>query len=195
MFFWLIKILCYIPFWLLYPVVFKGKKIPKGKVVLISNHISNCDPLILLNMIWRSQYVISKKELFKSKIGNAFFRGMKAIPVDREKVEISTIKQSLSVLKKGKILTIFPEGTRNKTDQPLLEIKNGASIFAYKANAPIVPVWFSRKPRLFRLTKVYIGEPFYITKDNFDNSGKVMEEKLLELRSVSQQKKHNKNSK
>ena len=184
MLFWFMKIISFIPFWLFCPAIIKNsKKIPKGKCVLVLNHKSNYDPLIILNMLWRNQHVLSKKELFEKPFSRAFFKGMKAIPVNREKVEISTIKQCLEVLKNNEILTVFPEGTRNQTDEPLLEIKGGAGIFAAKTNAPIVPIWFVKKPKPFRINKLVVGEPFYITKDELSNGDEIIKQKLLELRS------------
>ena len=106
---------------------------------------------------------------------------MKSIPVDREKVELSTLKQCFSVLKKDKILTIFPEGTRNKTKKPLLDIKDGAGIIAIKTNSPIVPIWIKRKPRPFVLNKIYIGEPFYLTKED-ENPNEIIKNKLLDVK-------------
>lgn len=190
MLYWFLKIICHIPFWLLYPVIKKGGKLPKGKVVIIANHRSNTDPLILIANFARNMHCVAKKELFKNKLVGGFFKRMKAIPIDRDNIDISTIKTCLKVLKEEEILTIFPEGTRNKTTEPLLEIKNGASVFAYKANAPIVPIWFNKKPRLFRLTKLYIGEPFYIDKENYQNSGEIMREKLLETKIKSETRKN-----
>lgn len=189
MIYWLLKIICYIPFWLLYPVRKKGNKLPKGKVVIIANHRSNADPLILIANFARNMHCVAKKELFKNKLVGWFFKKMKAIPIDRDNIDISTIKTCLKVLKDEEILTIFPEGTRNKTEEPLLEIKNGASVFAYKSNSPIVPIWFDKKPKLFRMTKLYIGEQFYITKENYENSGEIMKEKLLEVKQQSENKK------
>lgn len=183
MFFYFMKILVFLPLYLLFPTKFYGRKnLPKGKVILISNHKSNADALILVNRIWRVQHVLAKKELFKNKLLGAAFKGMKAIPVDREKVEISTIKQCLRVLKNNKILTIFPEGTRNKGTADLLELKQGANLFALKSAAPIVPVWFSKKPSIFKFNKVTFGEPFYITKDNYETSNAIIREKLLNLK-------------
>ena len=182
MFYWLIKVLAYIPFWIFCPTILKGRKnLPKGKCILVVNHKSNFDPLVICNMIWREQHILAKKELFKHFGLRSFLKGMKSIPVDREKVEISTLKQCFSVLKNGKILTIFPEGTRNKTKEPLLGIKDGAGIIAIKTNTPIVPVWIKRKPRPFVLNKVYIGEPFYLTKDD-ENPNEIIKQKLLEVR-------------
>ena len=183
MFFWFIKVIAYIPFWLLYPTFIKKKtKLPKGKCIFVCNHVSNIDALILLNSFWRAQYVIAKKELFKRPLLRAFLKGMKSIPIDRDNVEISTIKQCMSVLKKDKVLTIFPEGTRNKTDKPLLEIKDGAGVFAVKSGAPIVPIWIKKRPKPFVFNTVYVGEPFYLTKENSQNSGEIIKNHLLNLR-------------
>ena len=190
MFYWFIKIIAYIPFWILYPARLKNKKnLPKGKCVIIANHTSNIDPLLLVNMIWRKQYCVAKKELFKNKLIKIFLKGMNAIPIDRQKVEISTVKKCLSVLKNNKILTIFPEGTRNKTKESLGDIKSGASIFATKSNSPIVPIWIKKKPRLFCFNTITIGKPFYITKEESENGDEIMKNKLLELRATVINKK------
>ncbi len=192
MFFWFIKIIAFLPFWILYPTFVKHKKnLPKGKCIIIANHRSNIDPLLLLNMFWREQHCVAKKELFKNKVLGGFLKKMHAIPIDREKVEISTIKLCLNTLKNNKMLTIFPEGTRNKTKEPLLEIKNGASIFAVKSNAPVVPVWIKKKPRLFCFNTIIVGEPFYITQENLENGGILMRENLLKVREISLKKKNN----
>lgn len=192
MLFWIMKVIAYIPFWLLYPIrIKKFNKIPKGKCIFIANHLSNIDPLIMVNMFWRKQFVLSKKELFKKPLLRAFLKGMNAIPIDRDNVEIKTIKQCLNVLKNNKTLTLFPEGTRNKTNNLLLEIKNGTGIFAARSNAPVVPMWFKKKPKLFCFNTLYVGEPFFISKDNVDNSGEIIRDNLIKLREKSLNKKNN----
>jgi len=189
MMFWLMKFILYIPFWILFPTRIKGKrKIPKGKVILVCNHRSNIDYIYLFNRLWRKQFVLSKESLFKKKLVSAFFRSCGGIPVNRDKVSISTIKKSLEVLKKGKMLTIFPEGTRNKTEQPLLEFKGGASVFSIKANAPVVPIFITKKPRIFCLNKIVVGDPIYFDEsfkgeEGTERANNVIREKMLELKS------------
>lgn len=72
-----------------------------------------------------------------------------AIPIDRGKTDLNAIKLSMRVLNDEKVLTIFPEGTRNKTEQELSEVKAGAAMFAIKTKTPIVPVWIKKKPKVF----------------------------------------------
>lgn len=188
MLYWFIKILLFIPFSIMFPCRIIGKKrIPKGKCIIICNHRSNIDYIYLWNKIWRKQYVLAKKELFKGKLVNCFFTKMGGIPVDRESIDLSVIKNSLTALKKNKILTIFPEATRNKTSQDLLEFKAGASVFSIKANAPIVPIYIQKRPHFLGFNRIVVGEPIF-----FDDSYKGTEgteraneflcEKMLELK-------------
>ena len=196
MFFWIIKLLAFIPFWLIYPTKIKKLgKIPKGKVVFVANHRSNLDPLIMLNMFWREQHVVAKKELYKNKLLAAFLKGMKTIPVDRSKVELTTIKQCLSVLKKNKTLTIFPEGTRNKTDKPLVEIKEGAGLIAIKGDAPIVPIWIKKKPKPFCLNTIYVGDAIHLKKEDLQHSNEIIKNELLSLREKTLKKNKQSNNK
>lgn len=184
-----VKFLVYPWIWLLYPTVFKGKKnIPKGKAIFVCNHTSNMDPILLVMATWRKQYFLAKKELFK----NAFMRGIlkcvHAIPVNRGKIDLNATKNSIRVLQKNKILTIFPEGTRNKTQNDLSEIKAGAAMFAIKTKTPIVPIWIKKKPRVFCPNCLKFGKPFTLeqfydqklTAEVMEQAGNIVAEKLLE---------------
>ena len=53
---------------------------------------------------------------------------------------------------------MFPEGKRNRTDEILLPLKGGAALFAIKAKVPVYPVVSDGKTKLFRRTKVKIGD-------------------------------------
>ena len=66
-------------------------------------------------------------------------------------------------LKKGKKMVIFPEGTRNKTGSTDLQaVKSGVVFFAKRAEVPLVPVRMEKKPKLFRLNRIYIGEAYMV---------------------------------
>ncbi len=188
MIFWLVKIITYIPLKILFPTIVVGKRnIPKGKVILVCNHRSNIDYAYLFTFLWRKQYVLSKEELYKNKIASKFFKSCGGIPVNRDSVGIGTIKNCLQVLKNDKVLTIFPEGTRNKTSQDLLEFKGGASVFAVKSDAPIVPIFITKKPRLFVFNRIVIGKPIFFDKtyageEGVNNANLLIREKMLELK-------------
>lgn len=183
------------PFYrLFHPIKVVGKKnIPKkGKAVLICNHHSNSDIFVLGTAIFRRQYFLAKKELFKKRCNARFLKRMGAIPIDRNANDISAIKACLKVLKENKLLTIFPEGTRNTTDEILLQIKSGAGLIALKAGAPIIPMWIAKKSRAFRKNRLIIGNPVSleefagqkITNEVLDAVGEKLRAEMLKLKDM-----------
>ncbi|MBE7082552.1 MAG: 1-acyl-sn-glycerol-3-phosphate acyltransferase [Clostridiales bacterium] len=195
MFFWIIKVLLFLPLCLIFPTSFKNKKkIPKGKVILVCNHRSNIDCIYLINRLWRRQYFLAKESLFKKKVFGGFLKKMGAVPVDREKVQLSTIKQCLGILKQEKLLTIFPEGTRNTSSEFLLDFKGGASVFSIKANCPVVPVVITKKPRAFCFNKIVVGDPIYFDdsfkgEDGTARANEIIKQKMIELYENNTKKK------
>ena len=188
MLYWLVKIITCIPFSILFPCIVKGKRnIPKGKVIFVCNHLSNIDYIYLYNNIWRRQYVLAKQELFKNKFVAWFFRKCGGIPVDRKSISLSTIKTSLAVLKHNKILTIFPEATRNKKNLELQEFKAGASVFAVKTGSPIIPIIIKKRPHFFAFNKIIIGKPIYFDElfkgdDGSNKANEIIKQKMIELK-------------
>lgn len=185
---------------ILYPMRVKNRKnLVKGKCLVVCNHQSNADPVLLVTLFWRQMNYMAKSELFKSKIAAWFFKVMHCIPVDRSKVDLSSIKAGLRVLNNEKTLVIFPEGTR-KDDSFSENIKDGAAMFAVKTAAPIVPMYFVKKPRLFCFNKLIIGEPIYLdeevlqdkSKENIAKVSEIIETKMLELKQTYVKKKSSK---
>lgn len=189
------QIICTLPVRILFPTKFIGKKnLPKGACIISSNHTSNVDAALLATHTWEKKYYLAKKELFSSKLKNWFFTGLGGIKVDRQANDINAIKNSLSVLKKGKKLVIFPEGTRNHNENMELgELKQGVALFATKAKVPIVPMFVLRKPKVFRRNKVFIGQPFELgdfygrklTSDDMDEASAIVAQKMNELREIA----------
>jgi len=113
-----------------------------GAVIIASNHISAFDPFVLAASINREIYFISKKEAFKSVLGKYLLTNLNAFPVDRENVDVIAFKKALKILQEGKILGIFPEGTRS-LDGELQELKLGVIKIAMKTGVPVLPVGIS----------------------------------------------------
>lgn len=105
--------------------------------------------------------------MFNTKFKAWFFKSVYVIPIDRKTPSVNSIKTSLKVLKSGNLLSMFPEGTRNKTDEDLQDIKGGCCMLAIKAKVPIIPINIKKKPKLFRRNKIIIGKPFEL-KDFYD---------------------------
>ena len=165
---YIILILFWLPVKILFPTKIIGKKnLIKGKAIMICNHRSLLDPIILtVAMPSIRLSFMGKKELFKGKLVSWFLKSLSVFPVDREKADLTSIKHTLHLLKKEKPVVIFPEGTRNKDEQnsEMLALKNGVSMLAIKGESPIVPIYIEKKIKLFRFNKMYIGEPFDLSE-------------------------------
>lgn len=133
--------------------------------LICSNHRSNVDPILIALSMKCRVYFLGKKELFKNRFIGFILSKLGCSPIDRENVDIKTLKDSVDLLKSGKVLCIFPEGTRSKTGE-LLEFKRGAGLLASRANVPIIPLKIEGNYKLFSKIIIKIGEPFYITSIN-----------------------------
>ena len=131
--------------------------------ILIANHKSGMDPLILARPC--KQYEIrfvGKKELTKSKFVARVLDGLHMITVDRHNTDLSAMRLCLRVLREGHVLGIFPEGTRHLPDL-MSQVETGTAVLALRAKVPLLPVYIDRKASFLRRTNVYIGEPMDIT--------------------------------
>ncbi|MDC0933580.1 lysophospholipid acyltransferase family protein, partial [Arcobacteraceae bacterium] len=126
--------------------VINKEKLPNdGQYLLVSNHRSIIDPLIIEMALIETNihgYWVSKKELFNSFFFGLFARNAGSILLDRDSSSMSTFfKDTKEIVKKGHSIYIFPEGTRNKDNTPLSSFKEGARIIAMKNRLPILPVY------------------------------------------------------
>jgi len=145
---------------IIFPYKFVGnKKIDKGvPCVLVGNHYRLWD---IVHMACASKdrvHFISKKEVYDNKFLGFLAKKIEAIPVSRDGNDLKAVMTALKYLKKGEKIAMFPEGKRNRTDEILLHLKGGAALFAIKAKVPVYPVVSDGKTKLFRRTKVKIGD-------------------------------------
>ena len=141
--------------------------IPKtGPVILAGNHTGNTDALLMLGGPKRIVHMMAKKELFKTKFTNAFFRSMACISVDRSIHDENAKSEAIKVRNDGGLIGIFPEGTVNKTNDIIMPFKYGAVSFAKKTNAYIVPFSITGSYSIFkRNIKLTYGKPYKVTGD------------------------------
>lgn len=180
-----------------FPFKVIGKKIAcKTPCVIVANHLSNADAFIIGMQYKGKTYVLTKKESFSSKPVSWFLRTLGGVPVDRDNPEPSTIINCIKLLKGGNRLLIFPEGTRNKTNEVLLPLKGGAALFAIKSKTPVQTVFIDGKSRFLRRNYIKIGEPFelsdfYGSKVNaevLDKADEMIRQKLLETKDIPTKK-------
>ena len=121
-------------------------KLPRnGQYLIMVNHRSIIDPPIVEVALKETEIFgpwIAKKELYNSFFFGLFVRNAGSILLDREKNQMSGFFSDIkTAVKRGESIFIFPEGTRNKTDQSLTSFKEGARIIAIKNRLPILPLY------------------------------------------------------
>jgi len=116
------------------------EKLPKEPCVIVSNHLSDFDPMILLALTRKRHIVyISKESNFHLPLAGAFIRGAGFLPIDRDNAlrAMRTLGDAGEKMKAyGVDVGIYPEGTRSRTGK-LLRFKKGAFVLAQRADAPI----------------------------------------------------------
>lgn len=152
-------------FWLVFPYKVVGREyLPKKgdptPLVLCCNHISYIDPVYLLMAQPRHIYFMGKEELFHSWFGRWFLgKQMGVFAVSRGKGDINAIEVAKGIVNEGKLMGIFPEGTRSK-DGALGRGKSGASLIVSQTGASVIPacvVTKGQKVRVFRRATIAFG--------------------------------------
>ena len=131
--------------------------------ILVSNHKHWLDPLIIGNSIRRYEVrFLGKKELVKSKIGEWLLNRLHMIVVDRHNSDLKAMRECIKVVRDGKVLGIFPEGTRCP-DTLLEHMETGCAFIALRAKTPLLPVHIDRPCKLFRTVHITYGPPIDIS--------------------------------
>jgi len=136
-----------------------------GGLVVAANHRSYLDPPLLGAWFPRTIHFMAKQELFKMFILGRLIRAVHAFPIDRDRADVASIRQALRILKRGDVVGIFPEGTRNLAGEA--QARGGAVLLGATAHCPIVPVALVNTQyavRRLRASKVEvrIGEPMVL---------------------------------
>ena len=104
---------------------------------------------------------MAKAELFKNPFASAVIRELGAFPVDRGAGDGKAINTAEEVVKDGRLLGIFIEGTRSKTGE-FLRPKSGAAVVAFQTKTPVIPVCVTpknKKIKLFQRVTISWGKP------------------------------------
>lgn len=141
---WLYKFLIYVfkAFSRLQGVRFYNRQnVPgEGPLVVIGNHRCWSDiALMALAVYPRQVHFMAKSEYSKNRILGFLIKYLGSFMVERGEADIKAVKTSLGYLKKGEVVGIFPEGTRNREDG-LLPFKEGAFMIASRGKAKILPL-------------------------------------------------------
>ncbi|MGQ9463213.1 MAG: lysophospholipid acyltransferase family protein [Candidatus Fervidibacter sp.] len=110
-----------------------------GGVIIASTHTATLDPVILGCAFDRPLTFMAKEELFRFPPFAALIRTLGAFPVKRGEPDRRALKKAISLLRQGRCLVIFPEGTRNP-DRQLRQPELGVALLAAWAKVPVLPV-------------------------------------------------------
>lgn len=157
-----------------FPVRFHGhERVPEsGGMLILSNHQSYLDPVLLGMPLFREAAFMARDTLFRGALGR-LIRHLNAYPVRRGSADVGAIKETLRRLRAGWAVIAFPEGTRSE-DGAIGTMKSGMAVIARRAAVPIMPALivgaFEAWPRNARWPRRHVidvafGSP--ITPDEF----------------------------
>ncbi|HHX86633.1 MAG TPA: 1-acyl-sn-glycerol-3-phosphate acyltransferase [Firmicutes bacterium] len=134
-----------------------------GPFIICSNHISWFDPPLVACSIPPELPVhfMAKQELFSNFLFRAILKRMGAFPINRNGVDYTAIRTSFKLLAEGKIVCLFPEGTRSPTGAPQ-KAQPGAAMIAARSKVPVLPVAVTGPYRWRKPLRVNIGPLFYL---------------------------------
>ena len=162
------------------------ENVPKDEAVLyIGNHRSYFDILLTYIRVPRPTGYVAKAEMLRYPLLSNWMRNLHCLFLDRSDIKkgLKTILTGVEKVKSGISICIFPEGTRNKTDDTFLPFKDGSFKIAEKANAPIVPITINNSAAIFedhlpKMKKTHVvieyGEPIRmneLSKEDKKNIG------------------------
>jgi 1-acyl-sn-glycerol-3-phosphate acyltransferase len=172
----------------------RGRFPRTGPVLVLANHQSFFDPIMLGLASPRPLVYLARKTLFKPPWFAWLISSLNAVPVDQEGVAKEGFKAILKHLQAGEAVVVFPEGTRTETGA-LSPLKPGVQLLIKRLRMPIVPMgiagafealaWWEKVPRLSPLfgeatrssVAVTVGEPI----DSQRYAGMPREQMLAEL--------------
>ena len=175
----------------------KGKEnVPaQGPLLVVANHLSVSDPVIIGAFLGRPVIFMAKEELFKNRFTGYFVRQFGAFPVYRRQSNLQALHQSNQVLKQGLALGMFPEGKRSYQNKMTAAL-DGSALIAYHNQVPILPIgitgtekirglgWMLHRPEI----TLNIGPPFYLpemsyslTREELTNLTNIIMKHIAEL--------------
>ncbi len=156
-------------------VIVKGEEnVPRDTAVLyVGNHRSYFDIILTYVRVPRPTGYVAKLEMLRYPLLNVWMHFLHCLFLDRKDIKkgLKTILKGVEKAKSGISICIFPEGTRNGTDQDFLPFHEGSFKIAEKADVPVLPITMvgtngifeDHMPRIKRQTVIIeYGKPFHI---------------------------------
>lgn len=163
------------------PKIINKKVIPKdGPIILAGNHKHFFDP-VLVTCSTRRLIHFFAKDTYLTGIRGFFLRNAGVLPVHVGKIHKDSYKAAINILKQEKPIGIFPEGTRNKTEQLLLPFRRGAVTLAKQTNTKILPFAITGEYKPFHNLTIEFGQLLDVTDLDIDEANKVLTKEIEKL--------------
>ncbi len=158
--------------------VINKEKQPKrgdGPYIICANHISASDPIaIAVSLRYIQPHYLAKEQLFKNKIAGWFFRNIGMIPLTRTGNDVGALKTTINILKDGKSVGIFPQGTRHAGEEPRdTKVRTGVGMIQAYSGADVLPIYIKTKDNRFKfLRRIYVIIGDVITAEEIGKEGR-----------------------
>jgi len=176
-----------------FDVIGKDNIPSSGSLIICSNHIHWADPVIVACKSTRRQmHYMAKMELFKNNFVSWFLKKLNVFPIKRGQSDVGAIKNTLRLLKDGKVLGIFPEGTRVKGEDEK-KPEAGLAMFAVKSKATVIPVNIAGDYKFRSTITITIGKPilleqYFGKKVNKEEVERISYDIMQEIRKLNHNK-------
>ncbi len=147
----------------------------EGGCIVIANHSSMLDPILLASALKRPISFMAKSELTKYGFMRFIFKTCNVVPINRGENDIAALRKICDIANEGKVTGVFPQGTRIQCEKPLAETAQaGIGLIAVRSKAQLLPVSIcygksNLCPKVFRKVVVYIGKPMSYEEYSQDN--------------------------
>ena len=147
-----------------------------GPALVASNHTAGLDPIVIQSTCPRPIVWIMTREYFDLPVFKPFLTYVQMIPIDRGGRDSRAWRDALRMLKKGRVVGVFPEGRIEKTDE-LLPFQTGVALLGGRGGADLYPVYLDGRQRRTDMLQTYLqpqqpsvawGDPIKVDKGTGD---------------------------
>jgi len=171
-----------------YRVIGQEKLHFEGGALLVCNHASFIDPPIVGVAFDEEIYFLARKSLMSNKVAKAIYKAWNSVPVDQDRPDMTSLKNIVKLLKQGKKVLIFPEGSRT-LDGLLQPGEPGVGLIVSKAGVPVIPMrLFGTREALPRHgglmqpaeVTLVVDDPWHYDASKYTETGKDLYRKISE---------------
>jgi len=137
-----------------------------GPLLIVANHLSWFDPMLLGVILQRRAWFFTKSEIFNWPLIGWICRATGQISVHRGASDRAALEQALAYLREGKAIVIFPEGTVERQEQ-MIPAHSGVAMLALRSGATVLPIAHTGTRRVMRTWRswfprvtIQIGTPY-----------------------------------